>query len=686
MVEAAIDDLNDPGIGGHTHPARDHAVPSAHHPPPDARTRQDSTPSLDATPQLNPSSLRARLLQTLAPAAAPDASSHHWPPSRQGSQVRASSLPNLDRDHRGGDRSPAQLDDDSIIKVQRRPTQVSVVPVGRHSAPSTSFDPFAAAGTAAPSTSAAPHNQQPTRAPLLSKALLEPKKPVGKNPSFRQCLVNTLRYSWLNVLLVLVPVAWALDLSHQSPTVVFCFSITAIVPLAALLGFATEELAMRVGDAFGGLLNATFGNAVELIIAILALVKGELNIVRSSMLGSLLSNCLLVLGGAYFAGGIKFYEQGHSVRNAQLNVNMLGIAVTAIVIPVGFHSFLISEGRQTAALTDDAVLRLSRGISFILLFIYGCYLIFQLWTHSYLYVPAPPPDPRAPINNQADGPQPPVGTRVFRMPSLPSWGSSSTSSSSIGRGDGRPASVRSRASSFAHGDQPAPFVNDGEDVHLARVVTTHSALEPVAAFSVHATDAQAQAAQREGFSSAATVHDLEKGGLAKDDHGHTHDDLEHQPKLSPWFGFGLLIVVTVLTGVTAEFLVGSIDGLTATGNVSKEFVALILLPVVGNAAEHVTAVTVATRNKLDLSLAVAVGSSIQIALFVIPVLVLLGWAIGQPMDLQFDTFETLLVFLAILVVNFAIGDGRSQWMEGIGLMMIYVIIALVVWFYPGSAI
>lgn len=173
-----------------------------------------------------------------------------------------------------------------------------------------------------------------------------------------------------------------------------------------------------------------------------------------------------------------------------------------------------------------------------------------------MYVPAPPPDPRAPINNQADGPQPPIGTRVFRMPSLPSWGSSSTSSSSVGRNNGRAASVRSRASSFAHGDQPAPFVNDGEDVHLARVVTTHSALEPVAAFSVHATDAQAQAAQREGLSSAATVHDLEKGGLAQDDHGHAHDDLEHQPKLSPWFGFGLLIVVTVLT-VSSTFAVST---------------------------------------------------------------------------------------------------------------------------------
>lgn len=256
MVEA-LDDLNDPGIGGHTHTSTPHhAVPSALAPFDTHTTgpRQASSPSLDATAQLNPSTLRARLLQTLAPAVA-------TAPPRHGSQVRASSLPNLDRTHRGGDHSPAQLDDDSITKVQRRPTQVSVqsLDAGHHAAQTSSFDPFV--GGTAPSTSAAAPQQQqpqqqPTRAPLLSKALLEPKKPVGKNPSFRQCLVNTLRYSWLNVLLVLVPVAWALDLSHQSPTIVFCFSITAIVPLAALLGFATEELAMRVGDAFGGELLA----------------------------------------------------------------------------------------------------------------------------------------------------------------------------------------------------------------------------------------------------------------------------------------------------------------------------------------------------------------------------------------------------------------------------------------------
>jgi len=145
-----------------------------------------------------------------------------------------------------------------------------------------------------------------------------------------------------------------------------------------------------------------------------------------------------------------------------------------------------------------------------------------------------------------------------------------------------------------------------------------------------------------------------------------------------------LAIVTVITGLTAEFLVGSINGLTSTGKIGKEFVALILLPLVGNAAEHVTAVTVSVKNKLDLAITVAVGSSIQIALFVIPFLVLLGWIIGQPLSLFFDIYETVVVFVSILVVNYAISDGRTNWLEGLVLMIIYVLIALTTWYYPGT--
>ncbi|KDN38292.1 hypothetical protein RSAG8_09591, partial [Rhizoctonia solani AG-8 WAC10335] len=144
----------------------------------------------------------------------------------------------------------------------------------------------------------------------------------------------------------------------------------------------------------------------------------------------------------------------------------------------------------------------------------------------------------------------------------------------------------------------------------------------------------------------------------------TEED-ETIPKLKIQATVILLATVTVLTGITAEWLVGSIDGLTSGGNISREFVALILLPLVGNAAEHVTAVTVSVKNKLDLAITVAVGSSIQIALFVLPFLILLGWIIGQPLTLFFDIFETVVVFVSVLIINYAISDGKTNWLEGL---------------------
>jgi len=156
------------------------------------------------------------------------------------------------------------------------------------------------------------------------------------------------------------------------------------------------------------------------------------------------------------------------------------------------------------------------------------------------------------------------------------------------------------------------------------------------------------------------------------------------PQLTVWVAFWLLIAVSVLVAVTAEFLVSSIDGLTASGHISEEWVGLILLPIVGNAAEHVTAVTVSVKDKLDLSIGVAVGSSIQIALFVIPVLVILGWIMGKPLTLLFDPFESIVLFLSVLTVAFCIGDGKSNWLEGMILMSLYVILAVAFWWYPAS--
>ncbi|KAG8712400.1 hypothetical protein FRC08_014648 [Ceratobasidium sp. 394] len=443
--------------------------------------------------------------------------------------------------------------------------------------------------------------------------LLEPEQKLAPAPTWTTSATNIFRYSYLNVLLIFVPVSWACHFTHQEPTIVFVFSFIAIIPLAALLGFATEELALRVGQTLGGLLNATFGNAVELIIAILALVKGELRVVQASMLGSILSNCLLVLGMCFFAGGLRFHEQGYGIRAAQLNISLLCISVFSIVIPAAFHaslnSALTSGGQttgeaagQTPAIEQAHVLAISRGTSIILLVVYAAYLFFQLWTHAYIYTAEASAHHAAQtFEAGTDGPGAPPAQRVFHMPSLPSL--------------------------------PSLFH------HSSSTSSTSS------------------------VSSESTEED------------------ETVPKLKTQATLGLLVLVTVLTGITAEWLVDSIDGLTSSGTISREFVALILLPLVGNAAEHVTAVTVSVKNKLDLAITVAVGSSIQIALFVLPFLILLGWIIGQPLTLFFDIFETVVVFVSVLIINYAISDGKTNWLEGLVLMVVYVIIGLSVWYY-----
>lgn len=174
--------------------------------------------------------------------------------------------------------------------------------------------------------------------------------------------------------------------------------------------------------------------------------------------------------------------------------------------------------------------------------------------------------------------------------------------------------------------------------------------------------------------------DLEAGSAeTKDD-----DEDEEVPELSLLMTITLLVVVTVLVAVTAEWLVDSIDGLANNVGISKEFIGLILLPIVGNAAEHVTAVTVSIKDKLTLSLGVAVGSSIQIALFVIPFIVIVGWIMGHPLSMLFDPFESIVLFLSVLTVNYVVQDGKSNWLEGMILISLYVIIALVFWFYPGT--
>ncbi|KAI9848066.1 MAG: hypothetical protein M1837_001168 [Sclerophora amabilis] len=412
----------------------------------------------------------------------------------------------------------------------------------------------------------------------------------------------TLFNSWINVLLIAAPVGIIVNYVAPSQFIaIFVINFIAIIPLAAMLSYATEEIALRVGETLGGLLNASFGNAVELIVSIIALVKDEIIIVQTSLIGSILSNLLLVLGMCFFFGGLRREEQFFNVTVAQTASSMLALAVGSLIIPTAFDQW--ASGNHTN--TEVNIMKLSRGTAIILLLVYGCYLFFQLKSHAHVYNA---PSQKVPVRSKGEG-------------------AASKGIAQIGAG---------MAGSM--GGQRAPDMQ-----------------------------------------------------MMKDE-----DDGPEEPQLSLTGAIVTLCLSTALVGVCAEFLVDSIDALTEPPSpIGKVFVGLILLPIVGNAAEHATAVTVAIKDKMDLAIGVAVGSSMQIALLVIPLMVVLGWITAAAqnlvpdtetipdkiMTLEFDGFQIVVLFVAVLLVNYLIQDGKSHWLEGVLLLATYTIIALAAFFY-----
>ena len=326
----------------------------------------------------------------------------------------------------------------------------------------------------------------------------------------------------------------------------FLFSMIAIMPLAFLMGHATEEIALRAGENLGGLLNATFGNAVEIIIASLAIwtaaqaASGSeteilmLNLVQASLIGSILGNLLLVLGLALLWGGYNHRTQTFHQEALSMNGSLLLLAVLALIIP--------AAAAHTGA--DSDILDLSRYASLVLLAMYGLSLFFQFKTHSHLF------------------------------------------------------------------------------------------------------DVSSEVEEKE------------------------------EPKMTTRDAWILLILATVLVGWMAEILVHSVDDAAKGWGLPTLFIGVILLPFFGNAAEHFTAVIVAGKDKMDLSLAIAIGSSVQIAVFVAPLMVLFAWVMGVNLSLEFGILETAATFMSVLVAYFILNDGKTNWLEGVMLLACYLILAL----------
>lgn len=337
-------------------------------------------------------------------------------------------------------------------------------------------------------------------------------------------------------------------------------------------------------------------------MAIIALLKKEYTVVQTSLVGSILSNLLLVLGMCFFFGGWTRKVQHFNKTVAQTAASLLALAVASNIVPTVFATLVAENDEQGPAQDLINVAALSRGTSVILLVIYAAYLYFQLGTHSTVFAER---SPKAEMRDTKPGEKKNVMASLVQT-SNPVFGAIGTES------------------------------RDGNGQHaMDRPPSSNTAQEEV--------------------------------------------EEEEEAQLSIYVAFGLLLGATVLIAFCAEFMVDGITVITESG-VSVEFVGLILLPIVGNAAEHYTAVTVAMKDKMDLAIGVAVGSSMQVSLFLIPFLVIVGWGKGMDeMNLAFDMFQTAVLFVAVLLVNYLIADGESHWLEGALLMGLYLIIAVCSW-------
>ncbi|XP_024394964.1 vacuolar cation/proton exchanger 3 isoform X2 [Physcomitrium patens] len=349
----------------------------------------------------------------------------------------------------------------------------------------------------------------------------------------------------LNCLLLCVPFAViGVSFGILGHSWVFLLSLLGMMPLAERLGFVTEQLSCCTGATVGGLLNATFGNATEVIICVMALRKNMIRVVQLSLLGSILSNMLLVLGCAFFFGGLKHpqTDQKFNKVTAQVSASLLLMAVMGLLFPVVLHA------TGTELQMGKSELVLSRFSSIVMLVAYIAYLYFQLKSHKELY--------------------------------------------------------------------------DSEE-------------------------------------------DCGGNDAVSDD---------DEAVLDFWTSIAWLTVLTIFISILSEYLVDAIEGTSSSWNVPIAFISVILLPIVGNAAEHASAVMFALKDKLDISLGVAIGSSTQISMFVIPFCVVIGWPMGTHMDLNFELFETATLFITVLVVALMLQEGTSNYFKGLMLILCYLIV------------
>jgi Ca2+:H+ antiporter len=366
-------------------------------------------------------------------------------------------------------------------------------------------------------------------------------------------VIDPRQVGWLRLLLAFVPATALAEFLEAPHLLLFALSALAILPLAGEIGAATEAVAERVGPGIGGLLNATFGNAAELIISLFALAAGLDGVVKASITGSIIGNVLLVLGASLLAGGIRYSVQSFNRTAAAVGATLLVLAAFAMLVPAVFHRLV---GAKDAGLEH----KLSLAVSIALILAYFLSLLFSLVTHRTLY------NPSNPANHEE-----------ARLPAS--------------AGDGR---TRSRL----------------------------------------------------------------------------------------WKPVAVLLVSAGLVAWMSEVLVGTVAAASEALGMTQVFIGVFVVAIIGNAAEHSSAIWMALKNQMDLAVGIALGSALQIALFVAPVLVFASYLRPEPLDLLFTPLEVAAMFLGVIIAHMVAGDGESNWFEGAMLLLIYAILGMAFFFLP----
>ena len=374
--------------------------------------------------------------------------------------------------------------------------------------------------------------------------------------------------SILYFLVLFAPMALVLEFTHSEPLLIFIFAAIALIPLAKLIGDSTEHLAIHYGPTVASLLNVTFGNAAEIIIGIVAISAGLLNLVKASIIGSVIGNILLIFGLSLIVGGLKQKEQFFNKENTGYQSSMLFLAIIGLAVPSILAITVLKPTTEVSLANQGNIQFISDVLAFVLLGVYIASIIFTFVTHKHLFA--------------------------------------------------------------------SPSMEREEDKGQRGTNETNKVYKDI-------------------------------------DNQRQHSDDSHWSKKKSILLLGAGVIGVVLV---SEVLVSSVEVTIKKFGFGEMFVGAIIVGIVGNAAEHSSAIMLARKGKLDLSIGIAAGSGTQVAIFVVPILVIAGIVVNRPFNLVFTIYELAVVFLAALILNLIAHDGKSNWFEGIMLTAVYVIIAV----------